>query len=182
MLKKGSTFRPPMSVAGKKICSAAWSATQALDFAHAGFQRRLERRRERDGPQPEDRMHPLLGLGDEQSGLGDANGSTEPRDKIGGEEGRIGRRGNDEAALRPIGSRPFDPGVDAGERSGMTLETIFDHRQVKRCKPRHVAIGIDDEVRDLRTQSIYDVSQHRFCGERQQTFVAAAHAARSAAS
>ena len=71
--------------------------------------------------------------------------------------------------------------MDPGEWSRLAFEAIFDHRQVKRRKPRHIAIGIDDEVRDLRPQTIDDVREHRLASERQQAFVAAAHAARSAA-
>jgi hypothetical protein len=63
----------------------------------------------------------------------------------------------------------------------LSFEAIIDHGQVKRRKPRHIAIGIDDEVRDLRPQTIDDVSEHRLASEWQQAFVATAHAARSAA-
>ena len=46
----------------------------------------------------------------------------------------------------PIGPRPFDPGMDSGERPRLAFETIFHHRQVKRRKPGHISIGIDDEM------------------------------------
>jgi hypothetical protein len=36
--------------------------------------------------------------------------------------------------------------MDSGERSRLTFEAIFDDRQVKRRKPRHISIGIDNEV------------------------------------
>ena len=49
-------------------------------------------------------------------------------------------------------------------------------------EPSEVAIGIDDEVRDLGAQTIDCMSENRPAGKRQQAFVAAAHAARSAAS
>ena len=152
-----------------------------LDLAHPSFHGRFERRRERHRPQPEDRMNSLLRPGDEQPGLGIANGSAEARDDVGGEEGRVGGHGDDEAAAGPIGPRPFDPGVDSGERPRLAFEAIFDHRQVKRRKPRHISIGVDDEVRDLRPQTIDDASEHWLAPERQQAFVATAHAARSAA-
>jgi hypothetical protein len=71
--------------------------------------------------------------------------------------------------------------MDSGERSRLTFEAIFDHRQVKGRKPCHISIGIDDEVRDLRPETIDDVSQHWLAAERQEAFVATAHAARSAA-
>ena len=36
-----------------------------------------------------------------------------------------------EAALRPIGARPFEAGKDAGKRSGIAVEAILDHRQAE---------------------------------------------------
>ncbi len=71
--------------------------------------------------------------------------------------------------------------MDSGERSRLTFDAIVDHRQVKRRKPRDISIGIDDEVGDLRPQTLDDVSEDWSAPERQQAFVAAAHAARSAA-
>ena len=152
-----------------------------LDLAHPILHGRFERWRERHRPEPEDWMNSLLRPGDEQPRLGVANGSAEPRDDVGGEEGRVGGRGDNEPAPGPIGPGPFDPGMDSGERSRLTFEAIFDHRQAKRLKPRHVSIGIDDEVRNLRPETIDDVGQYWLAAERQQAFVATAHAARSAA-
>jgi hypothetical protein len=71
--------------------------------------------------------------------------------------------------------------MDSGERSRLTIEAIFDHGQAKRLEPRHISIGIDDEVRHLRPETIDDVGQYWLAGERQKAFVATAHAARSAA-
>ena len=63
----------------------------------------------------------------------------------------------------------------------MAAKAVCNDWQVKCREPSEIAIGIDDEIRDLGAQTIDDMSENRPTGERQQAFVAAAHAARSAA-
>ena len=74
----------------------------------------------------------------------------------------------------------FKSSMNAGERPGIVTEPILDDRQAEYGKAGRVAIGADDQIQDLRPQALDDVGEKRSSSERQQAFVAAAHAARSA--
>ena len=67
-----------------------------------------------------------------------------------------------------MGARPFKSGMDAGERPGIVTEPIRDDRQAKYGKAGRVAIGADDQIRDLRPQALYDVREKRSSSKRQR--------------
>ena len=183
MLKKGSILRPPMSMAREEDLLRVMVRDPCLDLSHAACKRRFERRRERDRPQPEDRMHSFLRPRHQQPGLAILQWQRRNRaTRSVGKKGVSVAAVIDEAAPGPIGTAPIRSRHGRRRAVRLAAEAILDDWQAKCRKPSHVAIGIDDEVRDLGPQTIDDVSEHRLAGERQQAFVAAAHAARSAAS
>src|SRR5262245_55140169 len=71
--------------------------------------------------------------------------------------------------------------MDAGERPGETGNAIGDDRETERGEARGIAIGADDHGSDLRLKALDDAGEDRPPPKHPQTFVAAAHAARSAA-
>jgi hypothetical protein len=68
-----------------------------------------------------------------------------------------------------------------GKRPGIFAEAILDDWQTECRKVGRIAIGTDDQVRDLGPQALDNMSEDRSGPEGQQTFVAAADAARPAA-
>ena len=76
--------------------------------------------------------------------------------------------------------RPFKSGKNAGKRPYIAPEPIFDNRQAEVREACRLAVGADDQLGDLRFQALDDMGEDRSAGERQQAFVAAAHAARFA--
>ncbi len=107
--------------------------------------------------------------------------SAKAADEIGGEKRGVGRRGDDEPTARAIGLCPRDPGMDARERAGMAGDAVRHHGEAEGREARQIAIGDNDEVRDLRPEALHDVGEDGASRERQQRFVGPAHAARFAA-
>ena len=76
--------------------------------------------------------------------------------------------------------RPFKSGKNAGKRPYIAPEPIFDNRQAEVREACRLAVGADDQLGDLRSQAFDDMGEDRPGAERQQVFVADAHAARFA--
>ena len=146
-LKKGSILRPADLDRGEENFFGLVLAHPRLDFAHAARERLLDVRRKRHRPKPEDRMNSLFRSGDQELGLTLFKMRVKPRHEISRKERRVGRRGDHEAAVRPIGDRPFETGVDAGKRPANGRSR--DPRRSAGRKPRtgRVAIGVENELR-----------------------------------
>ena len=73
---------------------------------------------------------------------------------------------------------PLKPGQDAGQGPGEILDHVSLHRQAEALEPGRVAVGIEQQNRDLRAHPFDDLGQDRPAGKPLQAFVAAPHACR----
>ena len=92
------------------------------------------------------------------------------------QEWRVARHGRDERVLRT-----HEPGVQARERAGETVDQIADHRMSERFVFRDVPVGVDQDLGDLRREAVDDVTDHRLSTQQDESLVDAAHAAALAA-
>ena len=101
--------------------------------------------------------------------------------EIGGKKGGVGRDRDHVADAGPVRPDPLEPRLHAGKRPRIVSNAVGNDRQSEVPKPGEVTVRTDDDVGDLRLQPLNDAGEHRPAAERLQAFVAATHAARSAA-
>src|SRR4051812_25507674 len=77
--------------------------------------------------------------------------------------------------------RPVEPGEDPGERAGEIGHAVGDDRQAEPSETLRVAVGVEDQLRDLRTDALDHPFEQRPPADRTQALVAAAHPPRLAA-
>ena len=72
-------------------------------------------------------------------------------------------------------------GMHAGKRALASADQIRDYRQAEMCESSRVLIGVDNQIGDLPAKPLDRISEQRPVAQRNQAFVAAAHARRGAA-
>src|SRR5256885_4883222 len=74
-----------------------------------------------------------------------------------------------------------EPALEAGERSGEPLDLVGDHAIAEPRVRIRVAVGVDEELVDLREEPLDRVHRHRLAAEVLEPLVHAPHAAALAA-
>ena len=126
--------------------------------------------------QAEHRVRLVEGLGHRKLGVGGVQRGGQALDQVGGQEGRVAGRGDDQ---RMSGAR--ERRMQAGERAGEAADVVAEHRVAEGLPGLEVLVGVDDQLVDLWGEARERVRRHRPAGEFDQAFVDAAHAAALAA-
>lgn len=111
---------------------------------------------------------------------GDARSGAIPRlvkpfDEVRRQERRVGGGCDDIRHLRTLRVNVIHPRQNPGERTREALYAVGDDREAEGGKARRVAIGVDDEARALRPQTLDGVRDDRTPADLEERLVAAAH-------
>ena len=74
-----------------------------------------------------------------------------------------------------------EPGEDAGEGAGVIGDGVGEDVEAEGGEAGRVAVGVEDEGRELGAEAVDDVGEDGAAGERLEGLVAAAHASGEAA-
>ena len=108
---------------------------------------------------------------DRDVGVLRVQGLGQSRDQVRRQEWRVAGHGRDERMLRV-----HEPGVQSRERARETVDVIADHRKPERFVLGNVPVGVDQDLVDLRGETLDDVVDHRTPLEQDESLVDAAHA------
>ena len=97
---------------------------------------------------------------------------AQAQDEIGGQERRIAGNGGHEPA-----TRMREPSLESGERPRESRDLVGDHAVAECAVGVEVAVGVDEELVDLRREALDRVRDHRLAAEGLQSLVHPAHAA-----
>ena len=122
----------------------------------------------------------IAGSRDREVGAFSLRGREQPLDEILGKERRIARH-----ADHPFRCRRLQARMKSGKRAGIAGNGIGDHRMPEGTIVVLVAIGVDQQVLDLRRKPSQHMPDHRLAAKAHQALVdiaaVALHPAREAA-
>src|SRR5688572_8129783 len=156
--------------------SAPLRVGEAVQRAHVLLQRLGDGAYQVGAPEPGNRVTLAMRRCDRARGMLGKQRRLEARDEVERQEGAVDRHAGHVAGLRRFTQRPGHAGVQAGERPCIALDAVGYDRQATTGKARRVAVSIDDDAADLRTQAFEDMQKHRLAADVEKCLFAPAHA------
>jgi len=147
-----------------------------VDLALPAAEKRAQRLVHLAPHQAEHGMRLVAGLRHREIGACALERGGEARHEVGGKERRIARHRDDQIP-RSVGKAA----LESRERAGKPLDLVGDHAVAERGIRLGIAVGVDEELVDLRREALDRVRHHGLAAKRLQPLVHAAHSAPLAA-